>query len=56
MSEQESGGGMWRRLATFIPAYGPWVWDSEGAGTRARPIFVGGVSVRVHVYGVVTWV
>ena len=45
----ESVGSMWRRLATFMPAYGPWVWDKEGAGIRARLVLVGGGDVCVCV-------
>ncbi len=41
-------GEVWRRLAAFMLAYGPWVWDSEGAGTEARPLLVGGGDVCVR--------
>lgn len=41
------GGSVWGILATFLPAYGPWVWDREGAGTKARPVLVGGGDVCV---------
>lgn len=41
---------VWRRLATFMPTYGPWVWDREGAGTRARLGLVGGGNVCVGLW------
>lgn len=42
----ESVGFVGRCLATFMSAYGPWVWDRVGACTRARPVLVGGGSMR----------
>lgn len=48
--EGESTSFVRRRLATFKPAYGPWVWDREGVSTRARLVLVGGV------WRVATWV